>query len=72
MPKIAYLDEVVKYTGLSRWAVGELTRKNLMPHFSVPQIRRHMYDLDKIDQWLQDLQDKPAQAQGCGKLRVMK
>jgi len=57
MRRIAYQNEIVEYTGLSKWAIAELTRRKKIPYFTLPGIRRYLYDLDKIDEWIKSLQE---------------
>lgn len=46
------VDDLAKYTGLSKSKIYKLTHLKLIPTGNNPNIRQKFFDKDKIDAWL--------------------
>lgn len=58
MPKQLLTDrEVSERYGISRWAVNELRRRGEIPYVKLGGLRRFYFDADKIEAWLDSLQE---------------
>ncbi|MGB8704807.1 MAG: DNA-binding protein [Gillisia sp.] len=50
--KVMNVEDLVKYTGLSKSKIYKLTHLKLIPTGNNPNIRQKFFDKDKIDAWL--------------------
>ena len=50
--KVMNVDDLAKYTGLSKSKIYKLTHLKLIPTGNNPNIRQKFFDKDKIDAWL--------------------
>lgn len=59
MKKLLTRKELCEATGgrLTMWTIGELTRRGAIPVVKLPGIRVYLYDWDKIQEWLDNLQN---------------
>lgn len=59
--KVFNIDDLAKYTGLSKSKIYKLTQLKLIPTGNNPHIRQKFFDKDTIDAWLMgepDLSDE--------------
>lgn len=50
--KVFNIDDLAKYTGLSKSKIYKLTQLKLIPTGNNPHIRQKFFDKDTIDAWL--------------------
>lgn len=72
MPKYMTRKELVAWSGnrLSFWAVGDLTRRKILPHIRLGA-RLILYDTEQIEKFLSNLGAQSVQ-QEPGKLRAVR
>lgn len=47
-----------RFPALSLWTINELRRRNEIPYIRLPGIRKYLFDFDKIQDWLEGLENK--------------
>ena len=45
-----------KYPHLTLWSINELRRRGQIPFVQIPGMRKYLYDAEKIELWLDNLQ----------------